>query len=487
MSVVWVTIVVVSDASSTRVSLRSFWDALPVEGRWLLSTVAVQTLGRGLTLPFTIIYLNEVRGIPLGTAGVLMSLIFVTALVVTGPGGALTDRVGARLMVIAATLAQIVGCVVMAFATTPATVAVACVFMGFSSGVSWPAFNALVASVVTGRTRVQYFGVNFALLNLGIGLGGVVGGFYVDVSRPDTFTTIFLANAATMLVPLALMLGPLRHLHARAERPPTEDSREGSYLRILRRPAVLWITVMTFLGCFVSYGQMEAGVPAFARAVSEVSTDAIGIAFAVNTLVIVCFQFLVLRLITGRRRTRVLGVMALFWALSWLALGSSGLLPGTWGAVALLVVWASIFALGETMLQPTIPAITNDLAPDHLRGRYNAVSSGAFQGGAIAGPIAAGFVLEHGMPALYIGVLVVGCVVVAACGLLLERTITPEVNGVHEELAAAKPDAEDVTTTAAPATPADTVLPPTADPVPGEGPDTPAGDHSHPRLDSPAR
>ena len=35
--------------------VRDFWAALPTEGRWLLSTVAVQTLGRGLTLPFTVI------------------------------------------------------------------------------------------------------------------------------------------------------------------------------------------------------------------------------------------------------------------------------------------------------------------------------------------------------------------------------------------------------------------------------------------------
>ena len=29
------------------------------------------------------------------------------------------------------------------------------------------------------------------------------------------------------------------------------------------------------------------------------------------------------------------------------------------------------FALGETLVSPTLPAIVNDLAPDSLRGRYN--------------------------------------------------------------------------------------------------------------------
>ena len=43
--------------------------SLSTEGRWLLSTVVVQTLGRGLTLPFTIIYMHEVRGISLDLAG----------------------------------------------------------------------------------------------------------------------------------------------------------------------------------------------------------------------------------------------------------------------------------------------------------------------------------------------------------------------------------------------------------------------------------
>ncbi len=30
-----------------------------------------------------------------------------------------------------------------------------------------------------------------------------------------------------------------------------------------------------------------------------------------------------------------------------------------------------IFAFGETLFSPTIPAIVNDLAPERLRGRYN--------------------------------------------------------------------------------------------------------------------
>ena len=81
---------------------------------------------------------------------------------------------------------------------------------------------------------------------------------------------IFLADAARMLVPIGLLLGPLRHVHGRAEKPEDAEAAEGSYLTILRNPAVVWVTLLTFLGVFVGYGQMEAGFPAFARQVSEV-------------------------------------------------------------------------------------------------------------------------------------------------------------------------------------------------------------------------
>ena len=424
---------------STRApGLRSFWAELPTAGRWLLSTVAIQTLGRGLTLPFTIIYLHEVRGFELGLSGTLMALIAVVALLVTMPGGTLTDRYGARVMILIGTSSMMVGNVVLAYATHPAVAAVAFALIGVNFGIVWPAFNALIASVVTGELRQRYFGVNFALVNLGIGLGGVIGGFFVDVSRPETFTVIFLADAASMLVPIGLLLGPLRHVHGRAEQPEEGvDHGPATYLAILLQPSVLWLTLLTFLAMFVGYGQLEAGFPAFARQVAEVSTRTVGLAFAVNTAVIVALQFWMLNKITGRRRTRVIVVMSGVWVVAWAILGATGLAPGGAMAIIGVLLFMAVFAFGETMLQPTVPAICNDLAPDHLRGRYNAISAGAFQAGTIAGPAVAGLLLQHHLEEAYVGLIIVGCVAIAGLALALERRITPEVNGVVKTTEAA--------------------------------------------------
>jgi MFS family permease len=307
------------------------------------------------------------------------------------------------------------------------------------SGITWPAFNSMVAAIVQGPLRIQYFGVNFALVNLGIGLGGVVSGLYVDVTRPETFMTIYLVDAASLLVPVVLLLGPLRHVHARAEKPADSTGVPTSYWQIARQPAMAWLLLLTFIAMFVGYGQMEAGFPAFAREAAEVSTRTIGWAFAANTAIIVLAQFLMLRRIEGHRRTRVLMVMTVVWIISWTVLGLTGLVPGTVTATFGVILFHVLFGFGETMLQPTVPAMTNDLAPDHLRGRYNALSSGVFQMGGIAGPVVAGLLLRHDQKATFIVLLLAGCASMLWLALVLERRIPPQANGVDEPAVEAAP------------------------------------------------
>jgi MFS family permease len=91
------------------------------------------------------------------------------------------------------------------------------------------------------------------------------------------------------------------------------------------------------------------------------------------------------------------------------------------------------------MLQPTVPAMTNDLAPDHLRGRYNALSSGVFQLGGIAGPVVAGFMLRHDQETSFIVLLLGGCASMLWLALVLERRIPARANGVDEPEVEAEP------------------------------------------------
>jgi MFS family permease len=190
------------------------------------------------------------------------------------------------------------------------------------------------------------------------------------------------------------------------------------------------VMLLSFVSSYVGYSQLNAGTQAFAREVGRISTRGLGFAYACNTLVIVLLQLVVLRRIEGRRRTRVIMVMSLIWAVAWLLLGASGLLPGTFGATVLVASCASVFAVGETLMQPTIPALVNDLAPDHLRGRYNALSTAAFSLAAIVAPMIAGWLIGNGADAAYIAQLVLGCGAVIVVATYLERRLPAGVNGV---------------------------------------------------------
>jgi MFS family permease len=174
-------------------------------------------------------------------------------------------------------------------------------------------------------------------------------------------------------------------------------------------------------------------MPAYSRAIGEVSTRGLGIAFAANTLVIVLLQLVVLQRIEGHRRTRVVVLMSVVWAVSWVCLGASGLVAGTVGATVLVAACASVFALGETLLQPTLPAIVNDLAPDDLRGRYNALTSSVFQLASVVAPPVAGFFIDHDLSSAYIVMLLAGCAVVAALSLRLEPQLSPLANGLRQK------------------------------------------------------
>lgn len=395
--------------------------------------MAIESLGSGLVMPFAVLYLHEVRGFPLELAGSLLGLPALVALLVVGPGGSLIDHLGARGVVVAGMIAQFLGNVTLAFATTPIVAVAGFILIGLAFGVFWPAFNTLIATVVPSPIRQRYYGLNFAMVNLGVGIGGALGGLFVDVTRPATFTTIYLVNAASFLAPLAVVLGPLRHVTGRVPAPPelAPTSRRPAYLTMLRDPALAPLAILSFVATFVGYAQLEAGLTAFARFTAEVSTRVIGFAFAANTVVIVLLQIVVLQAIEGRRRTRVLLLMSGVWAVAWILLGLSGLVPGTLGAAILVAGCAAVFGFGETLLQPTLPAITNDLAPDHLRGRYNAVLSASFQSAALAGPVIAGLLLARGQARVYLVVLLAGCALLAVLVLrVLERRIPPHANGV---------------------------------------------------------
>lgn len=420
-----------STSPRPRPTLSSFWRDLPREGKLLISTVIFSSIGTGLVLPFMVVYLHEVRGIPLETVGLLLAMQAGIGIAVVPPIGALIDRIGPRLVYASSMVALLIGDVLISQATTTAAAAVAFVFLGYGFGVIWPASGAMIGNLIPSEQRQRYFGLNFTLLNLGIGIGGIVGGQFVDVDRAETFIMVYLLDALSYLPALVILLWWLRHVGGPVAHPHSDEViTRPSYLSMLRNKNLRALLILVAVAALVSYPQLNAGLPAYARAVGEISTQGLGYAFAANTLVIVVLQLFVLQRIEGHRRTRVAVVMAATWAVSWTLLGATSLVPGTIAATILLASCAAVFGLGETMLQPTTSAMINDLAPDHLRGRYNALSSLMFSGAFVVGPVLASILIARNLGPVYIASLVGGCAVLALIALWVERRIPAHVNGV---------------------------------------------------------
>jgi len=108
------------------------------------------------------------------------------------------------------------------------------------------------------------------------------------------------------------------------------------------------------------------------------------LAFAANTLTVVAAQLLILRRLAGHQRTTAVALAAA-WAASWAMMTAAGHLGGGAAAVTAFAAAMVIFALGECLLSPTLPAIINDLAPPGAAGRYNGLGALAFTTGFLAG------------------------------------------------------------------------------------------------------
>ena len=143
------------------------------------------------------------------------------------------------------------------------------------------------------------------------------------------------------------------------------------------------------------YGSQEAGYSLFVVNNLHLSVHVIGVIFFFNTTTIVCSQLWVLNRIEGKSRTKVMAGVALLWFIFWVILDAALALPKALAIVSLCVAMV-VFAVGETMLSPVGGALVNEIAPEHLRGRYNAAAGLAWgASGTLAPAITAFYFNEH--------------------------------------------------------------------------------------------
>jgi MFS family permease len=393
----------------------------------------LSAIGSGLTMPLLIVYLGEIRGLGLTIGGLVVAYMAVVSLVVFPVVGWASDQQGPKPVLMAGLLVEAVGVALLgAVASAPSAFLVGTI-VALGSAMAWPAQSALLGRVTTQENRQRVFGIQFMLLNLGLGVGGIVSALVVSETDPQTFVWLYLADATAYLAYFAVLLtlpgvGVGRVAEAPLEEGGGSDPRRAGMREVLADRILRRVLLLAVVLLMSGYGALEVGIPVFITVINGFDVSWVGVSFAVNTFTIVAAQLLVLRLIKGRSRSYLMLAVALTWAMSWILMGSS-LLAGPTLALTLVLVASGVFALGETLWAPVAPSLVNDLAPEHLRGRYNSSMSLVWSLSSIIGPGIAGLMLGAGLEVAWILVLVAGCTAAAVMAVGLRRVLSAQLDG----------------------------------------------------------
>jgi MFS family permease len=381
----------------------------------------LNALGNGLVLPFLVIYLHSERGVPLGISGLIVATASGVSLVATPVAGALIDHVGSRACLFVALGLLTLGYAGYALVHQAWQGFAAAAVAGLGNGCFWPSQSSLLAGLASREQRAATFAMQRVTMNLGVGLGALIGGLAVSSNDPASFQRLFLGDALTFLAYAAVLTrvpGVPRQPHAAGGAP-------SRYTDVLRhRP---------FMGLIALNLAMIAGgialidvFPAYVKAHAGLNEREIGWVFLVNTLVIVTAQLPLARLLQGHRRMAALAVVSLVWAVSWLLVPLVAALASGVAATVALAAVLGLFGIGECFHGAVQAPLVTDLADHRLLGRYMALSALSWNVAFVVGPAIGGFVLGAAPSALWLGAAAV-LVGAAAAALALERTLPAEV------------------------------------------------------------
>ena len=387
---------------------------------WLVqSGGVVNSLGNGIVLPFIIIYLHNVRGISFAESGLALATGGAAALLAGLAAGPTVDRIGGRNTLLLGLLLQAAAFALFPLIREPWQAFAFLALEGAGTACFWPGQSTLLSRLTSPDERHSAYALQRVSMNLGIGLGALVGGLIATTAHPESFTVLFLLDAATFLV-FALILSTVK------EPPPDEaeahdERKAGGYRAVLRNRNFVGLLGLNVLFVAVGY-EVFALLPPFAKNYADVSERWIGLIWLGNTLLIVLIQLPVAKALEGRRRMAALALMNVLWAVASLIV----LAAGEWltaGSAALVFVGATmVFAVGETLQGPTQAPLVVDLAPDRLRGRYFALSAMSWSAGGILGPLVGGALL--GWHPYAVWPIAAGVCVFSAFGCLaLERRL----------------------------------------------------------------
>jgi len=358
---------------------REAYSGLP-RTTWWVAVVALVNRSGTMVLPFLALYLTSRRGFDAAQAGLLLGLYGLGSAGGTYLGGELCDRLGALPLLRFSLICSAAGFLLISVLESPLWIGASLLFVALLGDAARPALSTLVIAGCPRALRTRAFALLRLSINVGMAIGPVLGGFLALVG----YVWLFVVDALTCLLAAALAFSflktsPVAAVEAESKQPAGPGPfRDGPFLIVM---LLLLVNGMIFL-------QMFGTLPLYWRERQGFLENEIGLLFALNPVIIVVFEMVLVHRLANRNPVRLMGLGVILIGLGF------GLIPfGDGASFALLTVL--IWTLGEMLESPQTGGFVVNRAGDHNRGRYLGVYLLTFSLALLLAPIAGTSIYQH--------------------------------------------------------------------------------------------
>ncbi|MFD2169212.1 MDR family MFS transporter [Tumebacillus lipolyticus] len=356
----------------------------PVVYTLLIGTI-ITTIARSMSFPFLAIYLTQNTELSPGVIGSIIGLGPLAGTFGGFIGGALSDFVGRKKVVVFALLGISLSFVGFTYTTTPWLLAVLSVTNGLSGSFFAPVSKALMADLTEESRRMRIFSLRYWTVNIGFVMGPMLGALAGLSGSSQTF---LIAAIVYFVYPLFLLMLMRRFKVGEITQTRGESFKLKEVLKVVVQDRVLrWFVLGGTLGIMV-HGQMSVTLGQhlereFTNGILMFST-----LLSINAFVVIVCQIPLAKWI--EKRTPLFGVVlgALLFAL-----GDLGFAFSTgW---VLFIMSMVIFTIGEIFIIPSEYVLLDRITPEGMRGTYYGTQTftelGNFMGPWIGGMVLGSF------------------------------------------------------------------------------------------------
>jgi MFS family permease len=338
--------------SQPRTTLREGIRSLP-RPVWILCAGTFVNRFGSFVAVFLVLYLRE-RGYSIPESGLVVSFYGIGNVVAAAVGGWVADRFGRRNALALSMFGSAATLLLLSQAASLPLIIVLTTLAGLTGEMYRPAAAALITDLTPAGERIPAFALNRLAINAGFAAGPAVAGLLAEHS----FFLLFLGDALTSVAFGVICLTALPE----GVRVRREDERRGEAIRtMLHDRLFLFFLISSVLGAFV-YFQSQTTFPLHVKA-SGLSDADYGLLISLNGLAIVLLE---LPLVAITRRFPYRPVLALGSVLVGLGFALNAVANDLPELAFAVLVWT----LGEIIYAPVASAYVADIAPEHLRGRY---------------------------------------------------------------------------------------------------------------------